>query len=428
MDRCSITEDLAGIKRVAIRQAQPPVNAIPDVHFVVWTEQNGRNEKSLDSNFKAAVYENAWIRVDHHEVLRPDGGPGIYGTVHFKLLATGVVPIDKDGNVILVGQYRFPLGAYSWEIPEGGGSRDVPALESAQRELREECGLVAKCWMEILGMDLSNSVSDEGGTMFLAWNLSEAPSQPDETEELQVARVPFWDAVAARQAQRNPRLDERCGAASRGSDESAGRTAPGNRKRNWCIEILLDACESAVAGSSSYRYIVSRLLKKERDFVTPSARAEARQKISLLTNPKKREIPRRFAPRFTTNVPRERNDTPGESFSKLLDTVCPLAEDALGLQVRFLLPSSSQWADFLLRAARSNREEPLPEVARIHPRRRTHGKEILIVIKEKFFRLTAIAQRSADPFFERFCNHGSPQFFLGRSLVPLTKKHAVKHG
>lgn len=145
---------------------------------------------------KAAVYENAWIRVDHHEVLRPDGGPGIYGTVHFKLLATGVVPIDKDGNVILVGQYRFPLGAYSWEIPEGGGSRDVPALESAQRELREECGLVAKCWMEILGMDLSNSVSDEGGTMFLAWNLSEAPSQPDETEELQVARVPFWDAVA----------------------------------------------------------------------------------------------------------------------------------------------------------------------------------------------------------------------------------------
>jgi len=98
--------------------------------------------------------------------------------------------------VILVGQYRFALNAYSWEIPEGGGRRDVPVLESAQRELREECGLVAECWMEILGMDLSNSVTDERSAMFLAWNLFSTSAQPDETEQLQVARVPFWDAVA----------------------------------------------------------------------------------------------------------------------------------------------------------------------------------------------------------------------------------------
>jgi len=145
---------------------------------------------------RAVAYENQWIRVDHHEVLSPAGSPTVYGTIHIKSLATGVVPVDEKGNVILVGQYRFPLGAYSWEIPEGGGPRDIPALETVQRELREECGVVARKWLEILGMDLSNSVSDERGTVFLAWDLSEVPAQPDETEELQIARVPFREAVA----------------------------------------------------------------------------------------------------------------------------------------------------------------------------------------------------------------------------------------
>jgi len=143
----------------------------------------------------ATVYENDWIRVEHREVLKPSGCPGIYGTVHFKHQATGVVPIDENGNVILVGQYRFPLRTYSWEIPEGGGAHELPALESAQRELREECGLAAAHWQEILALDLSNSVTDEHSTAFLAWKLSEAPGQPDETERLQVARVPFWKAI-----------------------------------------------------------------------------------------------------------------------------------------------------------------------------------------------------------------------------------------
>ena len=144
---------------------------------------------------QAIVYENAWIRVDHQEILNPAGGPGIYGTVHFKNHAIGIVPIDEKGNVILVGQYRFPTSSYSWEIPEGGGLKSVPILESAQRELLEECGLVAGCWLEILGMDLSNSVTDERGTAFLAWDLDEATAQPDETEQLKVVRVPFWQAV-----------------------------------------------------------------------------------------------------------------------------------------------------------------------------------------------------------------------------------------
>jgi len=143
----------------------------------------------------ATVYENKWIRVDHQEVLVPSGAPGVYGTIHFKHHATAVVPIDGNGNVMLVGQYRFPLRAYSWEIPEGGGSRSTTPLESAQRELREECGLAAIHWKEILGVDLSNSVTDERGTAFLAWELFETEAEPDETEKLQLARVPFWDAI-----------------------------------------------------------------------------------------------------------------------------------------------------------------------------------------------------------------------------------------
>jgi 8-oxo-dGTP pyrophosphatase MutT (NUDIX family) len=144
---------------------------------------------------QATTYENAWIRVDHHEVITPTGSPGVYGMVHFKNHAIGIVPIDTQGKVILVGQYRFPTDSYSWEIPEGGGSSTVPIIESAQRELREECGLVAANWLEILGADLSNSVTDERGTAFLAWDLTNTSAQPDDTEQIQVARVPFWQAV-----------------------------------------------------------------------------------------------------------------------------------------------------------------------------------------------------------------------------------------
>jgi 8-oxo-dGTP pyrophosphatase MutT (NUDIX family) len=144
---------------------------------------------------QATAYENAWIRVSHHEVINPTGGPGVYGTVHFKNHAIGIVPIDEKGKVILVGQYRFPTASYSWEIPEGGALESTSILESAQRELREECGIVAKCWLEILSIDLSNSVTDEHGTAFLAWDLHVATAEPEETEQLQVELVPFWQAI-----------------------------------------------------------------------------------------------------------------------------------------------------------------------------------------------------------------------------------------
>jgi 8-oxo-dGTP pyrophosphatase MutT (NUDIX family) len=144
---------------------------------------------------RATAYENSWIRVEHNDVLNPAGKPGVYGVVHFKNHAIGVVPIDEDGSVILVGQYRFPHAVYSWEIPEGGGPAGATILESAQRELHEECGVTARNWLEIVGMDLSNSVTNEKGTAYLAWDLSHGPAQPEDEEQLHVIRVPFREAL-----------------------------------------------------------------------------------------------------------------------------------------------------------------------------------------------------------------------------------------
>ena len=139
-------------------------------------------------------YDNRWVRVTHHDVLTPAGEPGIYGTVHFKHLAVGVVPVDAEGYTWLVGQYRFPLDRYSWEIPEGGGVIGVPACTSAQRELREETGLHAAQWLKLLECDLSNSVTDERAVLFLAWDLTQGAATPEPTEQLQIRRVPLVDA------------------------------------------------------------------------------------------------------------------------------------------------------------------------------------------------------------------------------------------
>lgn len=142
------------------------------------------------------IYENPWVRVVEHDVLNPKGKPGIYGVVHIRHIATGVIPIDADGCTTLVGQYRFPLKQYSWEIPEGGGKPDVPPLESAQRELLEETGLTARRWHPLLTMHLSNSITDEVAHTFLAWELEQGMAEPEDTEELALRRVPFAEAYA----------------------------------------------------------------------------------------------------------------------------------------------------------------------------------------------------------------------------------------
>lgn len=141
-------------------------------------------------------YETPWIRVSHHDILDPSGREGIYGTVHFKNLAIGVVALDPDLNTWIVGQYRFPIEAYSWEIPEGGGKRDIPPLDSAKRELREEAGIEAQNWREILRMDLSNSASDEHAILYVAQDLSFFTPQPDHDEELELKKLPFNELYA----------------------------------------------------------------------------------------------------------------------------------------------------------------------------------------------------------------------------------------
>jgi 8-oxo-dGTP pyrophosphatase MutT (NUDIX family) len=141
------------------------------------------------------IYENAWIELTEFQVINPTGGKGIYGKVHFKHRAVGVIPLDEDWNCWLVGQYRFTLNQYSWEIPEGGGEMDEDPLESAKRELLEETGLIAKSWTKILTMYLSNSVTDEWSVIYLARGLEEKEAQPDETEQLVIKKVAFDEAV-----------------------------------------------------------------------------------------------------------------------------------------------------------------------------------------------------------------------------------------
>jgi 8-oxo-dGTP pyrophosphatase MutT (NUDIX family) len=142
---------------------------------------------------KREAYDNRWIRVTHHEVLTPGGEAGVYGTVHFKNLAIGIVPVDDQGYTYLVGQHRFPLDRYSWEIPEGGGAIGVDPKETAARELQEETGLSATNWSELLQCDLSNSVSDERGIAFLAWGLTQGEPSPDPTEQLVLRRLPLTE-------------------------------------------------------------------------------------------------------------------------------------------------------------------------------------------------------------------------------------------
>lgn len=137
------------------------------------------------------VYDNPWIDLTHHEVINPSGNPGIYGKVHFKNIAIGVLPLDDDMNTYLVGQYRFPINQYSWEMPEGGGPLGIDPLESAKRELLEETGLKARKWFELQRLHLSNSVSDESGIIYLAHGLEQHEAEPEETEQLMIRKVPF---------------------------------------------------------------------------------------------------------------------------------------------------------------------------------------------------------------------------------------------
>ena len=142
-------------------------------------------------------YDNRWINVTEYQVINPGGGRGIYGKVHFKNKAIGIIPVDDAGNTWLVGQFRYTLNQWHWEIPEGGGPLGELPIESAKRELKEETGLTASTWTQIARLHTSNSVTDEEGFVFLAEHLTQGERQLEETEaDLKVIKLPLKEAVS----------------------------------------------------------------------------------------------------------------------------------------------------------------------------------------------------------------------------------------
>lgn len=139
------------------------------------------------------VHDCPWIRIDVSNVETPGGSPGQYHVVHFHHWAIGIIPIDADGNVTLVGQYRYPLKQYSWEIPEGGGKMEDTPLETAKRELKEETGLIADNWEKVLEAHLSNSATDEWGVLYLATGLTQGEAEPEEDEDLRIRKISVDD-------------------------------------------------------------------------------------------------------------------------------------------------------------------------------------------------------------------------------------------
>ena len=141
------------------------------------------------------VYKNPWISVREDQVINPKGGNGIYGVVSFKNKALGIIPLDEENNTWLIGQYRYALNEYSWEIPMGGGRLEKDILESAKRELKEETGFTAEKWTRICRLHTSNSVTDEEGFVFLAQDLTPGETEFEETEDLQLKKLPFSEAL-----------------------------------------------------------------------------------------------------------------------------------------------------------------------------------------------------------------------------------------
>ena len=148
--------------------------------------------KQLDSR---TIYENPWMEVREDHVINPGGGKNHYGYIHFKNRAIAILPLDDEGNTRLVGQQRYTLGEYSWELPMGGAPLDEAPLSAARRELKEETGLTAERWSEVMRLHPSNSITDEVGIVFIAEGLTQGETEFEETEDLEIRKLPLEEAV-----------------------------------------------------------------------------------------------------------------------------------------------------------------------------------------------------------------------------------------
>lgn len=141
------------------------------------------------------IFENPWLTLREDEVINPGNGLSHYGKINFKNLAIGIIPLDENNNTWLVGQYRYVPDCYSWEIPMGGGPLNINPLESAKRELKEETGLIANDWQELMKLHTSNSVTDERGLVYVARDLTQSETEFEETEDLLIQKLPLEEAI-----------------------------------------------------------------------------------------------------------------------------------------------------------------------------------------------------------------------------------------
>lgn len=142
------------------------------------------------------VYETAWVKVMKNDVISPRGKDCVYSYVD-KADSVGAVVVNANNEIYLVGQYRYPMDEFTWEIIEGGIEEGESPLEAVKREIKEEAGLKASNHNLILeDFHIANGLTNERGNIFLVTDIIEEGAQSlDPTEKIVIKKVPFDEAV-----------------------------------------------------------------------------------------------------------------------------------------------------------------------------------------------------------------------------------------